>query len=141
MKAKNDQMVGPAVVFATAEAEQRIAAEMRAKFDEAAQYAIAQGGMAVQLGEDLAQVEREIKDLERQLNERHVMASEKSGDKRQAELNARHCHDVAKGYADMLAAAGVQIPPYGGELSHNPDGALDRLDAAHEEHNRSGVHS
>lgn len=132
MTRKSDQLVAPApaVVFATEAAGARIVAELKAKFEEAARYATSQGGMAVQRGEEIAQLEKEI-------TEKQAWVIQKDGEKRQAEAEARAAQDIARGYADMLAAAGVRVPPPGGELSYTPDGNLDRFAAAHDELERS----
>lgn len=136
MSRKNDQtlVMAPPVVFATQEAGNRIVADLRARHHEAAQYAAAQGGMAVQLGEEITQLQNEV-------NEKLAWITQKEGEKRHAETEAQAARDVAKGYADVLAAAGVHVPPVGGELSHDPDGNLGRLVAAHDELERSGGHS
>lgn len=133
MSRNTDQLVAPspAVVFATEEAERYIVAELKAKYDAAANHASSRGGLAVQLGEEIAQLEKEI-------NERQAWVIQKDGEKRQAEAEARAAQDVAKGYADMLAAAGVHIPPFGGELSHTPDRNIERLSAAHDELDAGG---
>jgi hypothetical protein len=133
MSRKTEQMpvVNTAVVFATEAAANRIVAELKAKYDEAARHASSMGGMSVQRGEEIAQLEKEIA-------EKQAWVIQKDGEKRQAEAEARAAQDVAKGYADMLAFAGVHVPPFGGELSHAPDGSLDRFDAAHNELERSG---
>jgi hypothetical protein len=140
---RKDQLTAPMppVVFATQEAANRIVADIKAKYDEAAHYAAAQGGIALQLAEDIVQLEREIADHEQKINEKQVAVIEKDGEKRTAEMQAKAARDVAKGYADMLAAAGFNLPPYGGELSHNPDGNLRNLNAAHDELNGVGGHS
>lgn len=133
MSRKTDQLVAPspAVTFATEAAGARVVAEIKAKYDEAARYATSQGGMAVQRGEEIAQLEKEIA-------EKQAWVIQKDGEKRQAEQEARAAQDVARGYADVLALAGVRVPPLGGELSHDPDGNLTRLSAAHDELERSG---
>ena len=134
MNRKADQISTPLppVVFATPEAGQRVIAEISAKYDEAARYATAQGGLSVQLGDEIAQLEKEISELQ-------VRTIEKDGEKRTAENQARAAQDVAKGYADLLSAAGVNVPPFGGEMSHAPDASLDRFAAAHDELERSGA--
>jgi hypothetical protein len=134
MTRRTDQIATPLppVVFATPEAGQRVVTEIRAKYDEAAHYATAQGGLSIQLGEEIAQLEKEISELQ-------VRVIEKDGEKRTAENQARAAQDVANGYADMLAAAGVKVPPFGGEMSHAPDASLDRFGAAHDELERSGA--
>ncbi|MGA4989953.1 MULTISPECIES: hypothetical protein [Nonomuraea] len=136
MSRKTDQFPAPspAVVFVTEHAAQRIVAELTAKYQEAARHATSMGGTAIQKGEEIAQLEKEIA-------EKQAWVIQKDGEKRQAEAEARAAQDVAKGYADMLAAAGVHIPPFGGELSHAPDGALERFDAAHADLERAGGHS
>lgn len=136
MTRKNDQLVtpSPSVVFATEQAAAHIVTELRTKYDAAAHHATSRGGHAVQLGEEIAQLEKEI-------NERQAWVIQKDGEKRQAEQEARAAQDVAKGYADMLAVAGVHVPPPGGELSFTPDGNLERFTAAHDELERVGGHS
>ena len=133
MSRKTDQLVAPspAVVFATEQAGARIVTELKTKYQEAARHASSMGGMAVQRGEEIAQLEKEIA-------EKQAWVIQKDGEKRQAEAEAQAAQDVAQGYADMLAAAGVHLPPYGGELSHNPDAALRNLVAAHDELERGG---
>ena len=134
MNRKNDQLQTPQppVVFVTKEAADRIVADLRAKYEDAARYATAQGGLAVQLGEEISQLEREI-------SEKQVWAIQRDGEKRTAEAEARAARDVAKGYADVLAAAGVHVPPPNGELSYDPDGNIERLGAAHAELNAGGL--
>lgn len=135
MKSKNDQVVaGPAVVFATQHAADKVVGDLKALFSSAAHYAEQQGTQAIQKGEEIRQLQKEI-------NERQAWVLQKKGEMDQLDNESRHARDTAKGYADLLAQAGVHIPPYGGELSHNPDAAIDRLGAAHEELNRSGGHS
>lgn len=133
MNRKNDQLTAPspAVVFATQDAAHRIVAEVTAKYEEAARYANAQGGLAIQLGEEITQLDKEI-------SEKQVWVIQRDGEKRQAESEARAAQDVAKGYADMLAAAGVPVRPYNGELSHTPDRNLENLAAAHAELDAGG---
>lgn len=130
MARNTDTAPHPAVVFATPEAGNRVVADLCAKYEEAARYASAKGGLAVQRGEEIAVLEQEI-------NERQAWIIQKDGEKRQAEAEAQAARDVAQGYAAMLAAAGVHVPPHGGELSHNPDGNLRNLVAAHEELERA----
>jgi hypothetical protein len=127
---KTDTAPTPVITFATPEAGNRVVADLRAKYEEAARYASAKGGLAVQRGEEIAVLEQEI-------NERQAWIIQKDGAKRQAEAEAQAARDVAQGYAAMLAAAGVHVPPHGGELSHNPDGNLRNLVAAHEELERA----
>lgn len=127
MNRKTDQLIAPSplVVFATEQAEAHIVTELKTKYEAAAHHAASRGGHSIQLGEEIAQLEKEI-------NERQAWVIQKDGEKRQAEAEARAAQDVAKGYADMLATAGVHVRPFGDELSHTPDRNIERLGEAHD---------
>ena len=130
-----DQLVAaPVVVFATQDAADQIVTDLKARYEQAAHYAAARWTVATQKGEEIDQLQREV-------NERLAWIASKNTEKDQAELESQRGRDVAKGLADLLAVAGVPIPPYGGELSHNPDGAIRNLEAAHDELERTGGHS
>lgn len=134
MTRKTEQATtGPAITFATPEAGQQVIARLHDEFNRASQYAQQNGGVAVQLGEDIAAIEADIKAMDQRINELKVQVIEKDGERREAEAKARHGADIAAGYAAMLAAAGVEVSPLGGDLSHNPDTKLANIDAAHAE--------
>src|SRR5690606_35086458 len=56
---KTDTAPTPVITFATPEAGNRVLADLRAKYEEAARYAAAKGGLAVQRGEEIAVLEGE----------------------------------------------------------------------------------
>lgn len=136
MNRKQDQIVapGPSVVFATEQAKEQIVADISNRYQQASHFAAARWTVATQKGEEIAQLQAEV-------NEKLAWIDQRTAEQRLAEGEAQNARDVAKGLADLLATAGVQIPPFGGELSHNPDGAIRNIGAAHDELERAGGHS
>ncbi|MGW4406568.1 hypothetical protein ACWEJ6_21240 [Nonomuraea sp. NPDC004702] len=133
---RKDQLTAPMppVVFATQQAAEKVVGDLKSLFNQAAHHAESQGTLAVQKSE-------EIRVLQQEVNERMAWISQKQTELDQFEAESRAARDVARGYADMLAAAGVHVPPPGGEQSWDPDGNIARLGAAHDELERVGGHS
>ncbi|MFE3452438.1 hypothetical protein ACFXJ8_26290 [Nonomuraea sp. NPDC059194] len=125
---RKDQLVAPApvVVFPTQQAADRIIAGMKAAYDQAAKFARERGTLGIQKGEEIRQLQKEI-------NERQAWLVQKEGEKDLLEAESRDARDVAKGYADLLAAAGIHLPPPNGELSLDPDTRIRNIEAAHDE--------
>jgi ElaB/YqjD/DUF883 family membrane-anchored ribosome-binding protein len=129
---RKDQLVAPAppvVVFPTQQTADRVLASLKALYDQAAKYALERGTIAVQKAE-------EIRVLEAEVNERLAWIAQKTGERDQADADARDARDTAKVYADYLSMSGVHVPPPDGELSFNPDAKIRNIEAAHEELDR-----
>lgn len=136
MSRKTDQLAPPSppVVFVTQQAAEKVIGDLKALYTQAAHHAESQGTLGVQKRE-------EIRVLQQEVNERMAWISQKQAELDMFEADSRAARDVARGYADMLAAAGVHVPPPGGEQSWDPDGNIARLGAAHDELNGVGGHS
>ncbi|WP_141703718.1 hypothetical protein [Planobispora rosea] len=120
-----DQLVAPAstpvVRFASDEAAQTVIAPIRAQYEQVAAFVAQQMTLA---GQKLARVG----DLTREADQLSLEA-------RQHEYQAQQGSDVVKGLVDTLAALGVEVAPLNGELSHTPDLATARWNAAVDEQN------
>lgn len=134
MARNNDQLVAPAptVVFATDQAKEQIVADLTTRYQQASHYAANRWG-------DAAKNREAVSALKTEISERMALIELRDTEMQQAEMDAQNGRDVAKGLADLLAVAGVQIPPYGGELSHNPEGAIRNFESAHDELDRGAL--
>lgn len=130
-----DQLVAtsPPVKWASEEAEKTIVTVLKTQYDNAVNWAQQQTAAGDGMHAEIEQWAQEIRDHEQAVRERNAWIERRTLELRQARLNAQTGRDVAKGAADTLALVGSPIPPANGELSHDPDGTLDRFDAAHDQ--------
>ncbi|GIH70284.1 hypothetical protein [Sphaerimonospora thailandensis] len=136
----SDQLVAsaPAVRFATDEAAQTVLGSLRSTYDNAVTFANQQAALADACQADMDKWAAEIEERKAWIEERKAWIEERDLEKRAALQQAQRGRDAAKGAADTLAVLGAPVPPANGELSHDPDGAWSRVDAAHDALNASG---
>ncbi|MCC5574554.1 hypothetical protein IMZ11_02725 [Microtetraspora sp. AC03309] len=132
----NDQLVAPAtpaVKFATDEAAQTILSGLKTQYDNATTFAAQQVTLADKCQAEIDAWAKEIEARQQEIRDRQAWIEQRELEIRQAQQRTQQGRDVAKGAADTLALLGAPVPPPAGELSHNPDELISRIDAAHNE--------
>jgi hypothetical protein len=129
MARRDDQLVAPvpSVTFVTDEAAAAVLNPLRSQHEQLCIYIAQQTTLA-------GQCRAQIEEMRHRIDQVDVEV-------RKHELAAQQGRNAARGVADMLGLAGVQVPPSDGELSHNPDAATARWSAAVDEQNAAEVRS
>ncbi|WP_204061445.1 hypothetical protein [Microbispora corallina] len=130
-----DQLVAPApaVHLPDDDTAQTVIAPNRQTYDYAVAHVAQHSGVVDTCQTDIDGWNQEIDSLERQINERRAWIEMRTREQEAARQQVLRGQKAAKAAADILALLGAPVPPANGELSHAPDVAHERFNAATEE--------